>query len=135
MARAIESTGGDEHGRLGDAVLLAVIGLLEGDLNGDDPYWRCASVEMCIILGDVSPCLTVILGDDPYSPCLTVILGDDPYSPCLTVILGDVHRWPELLGVGGPLELPPQTPGGQSDPRQCLHPFAQESRTTHERGA
>jgi hypothetical protein len=35
--RAIGSTGGDECGCLGDAVLLAIVGLLEAALDGDDP--------------------------------------------------------------------------------------------------
>jgi GGDEF domain-containing protein len=37
VARAYESIGGDKHGRLGDAVLLAVVGLLKAALDSDDP--------------------------------------------------------------------------------------------------
>ena len=39
MARVIRSTGGDECGCLGDAVLLAIVGLLEAALDDDDPLW------------------------------------------------------------------------------------------------
>ena len=37
MARAVGSIGGNEHGRLGNVVLLTVVGLLEAALDGDDP--------------------------------------------------------------------------------------------------
>ena len=30
---------GDEHGRLGDVVLLTVVGLLKAAFDGDDPLW------------------------------------------------------------------------------------------------
>jgi hypothetical protein len=36
-ARAIGSTGGDKHGRLGAAVLLVLVGLLKAALDSDDP--------------------------------------------------------------------------------------------------
>ena len=50
MARAIGSTGGDERGRLGDAVLLIVVGLLKAALNGDDPIWaRNLELEVGVI--------------------------------------------------------------------------------------
>ena len=35
--RADETIGGDESGRLGDAVLLAIVGLLKATLDDDDP--------------------------------------------------------------------------------------------------
>ena len=37
VARAIQIIGADEHDRLGDAVLLVVVSLLEATLDGDDP--------------------------------------------------------------------------------------------------
>jgi hypothetical protein len=36
MARAIGRAGGNECGRLGDTVLLALVGLLKATLDGDD---------------------------------------------------------------------------------------------------
>ena len=46
MARAIERARGDKHGRLGDAVLLAVVGLLEAALDGDHPF-RLGILSFC----------------------------------------------------------------------------------------
>jgi hypothetical protein len=52
MARAVRSIGGDEHGRLGDIVLLAVVGLLEVALDGDDPL-RARHLELKVgVVGD-----------------------------------------------------------------------------------
>jgi hypothetical protein len=41
---AIRSTGGDQCDRLGNTVLLAVVGLLRAALNGDDPLRARASL-------------------------------------------------------------------------------------------
>jgi hypothetical protein len=52
MTRGVESIGGDEHGRLGDAVLLMVVGLLEAALDGDDPL-RARHIELDLgVVGD-----------------------------------------------------------------------------------
>jgi hypothetical protein len=49
---AAGSIGGDEHVHLGDAVLLAVVGLLEAALNGDDPL-RAKHLELEVgVVGD-----------------------------------------------------------------------------------
>jgi hypothetical protein len=53
VARAYESIGGDKNGRLGDAILLAVVGLLKATLNSDDPI-QARHLELEVgLVGDV----------------------------------------------------------------------------------
>ena len=52
VARAIQIIGADEHDRLGDAVLLVVVSLLEATLDGDDPL-RARHLELQVgVVGD-----------------------------------------------------------------------------------
>jgi hypothetical protein len=49
-ARAVRSIGGDEHGRLGNTILLAIVGLLEATLDGDDTLWaRHLELEVAVV--------------------------------------------------------------------------------------
>jgi hypothetical protein len=52
MARAVKSIRGDQCGCLGDAVLLAVVGLLKAIHDGDDPFGARHLQLQIVVVGD-----------------------------------------------------------------------------------